>query len=275
MDTSPDGLLPIGRFAERSRLSLKALRLYDRLGLLTPARTDPDSGYRCYHPDQLRTAHLVLLMRRIGMPLEQIQRILGADPALAAELVLDYWRSVEARMSMGRQSVEDLGRLLSQEEVPMEFVIETREIPPLTVLSVNQRVPIEQLPDYLRKTFDKLRQIAADAGVREAAPARAIFHGPVNPEADGPVEVCLPVEAHPRLTKGLVLRQLEGGTAAVTQISGDQCDFPAILDAYKAVAHWIHQQGHRASGPPREVYLQSPQPETGPEELIEIHWPYA
>lgn len=45
---SEDQLLSIGVFSRRSRLSLKALRLYDRLGLLTPACVDRDSGYRRY-----------------------------------------------------------------------------------------------------------------------------------------------------------------------------------------------------------------------------------
>ncbi len=41
-------LMTIGAFAERTRLSAKALRLYDRLGLLVPARVDRANGYRLY-----------------------------------------------------------------------------------------------------------------------------------------------------------------------------------------------------------------------------------
>ncbi len=47
-------LMTIGAFAERTRLSPKALRLYGQLGLLPPARTDPGSGYRFYSEDQVR-----------------------------------------------------------------------------------------------------------------------------------------------------------------------------------------------------------------------------
>jgi DNA-binding transcriptional MerR regulator len=38
--------MSIGEFALRSRLSRKALRLYEGLGLLSPARVDDVSGYR-------------------------------------------------------------------------------------------------------------------------------------------------------------------------------------------------------------------------------------
>ena len=40
--------ISIGEFARRSRLSLKALRLYDELGVLVPSRVDEVSGYRYY-----------------------------------------------------------------------------------------------------------------------------------------------------------------------------------------------------------------------------------
>ena len=60
MDPGPrvQDLLPIGRFAQLARLSPKALRLYGDLGLLTPAHTDPDFGYRYYRQEQLGQARL-------------------------------------------------------------------------------------------------------------------------------------------------------------------------------------------------------------------------
>ena len=41
-------LLSIGEFARRARLTPKALRIYDQLGLLSPTVTDPATGYRRY-----------------------------------------------------------------------------------------------------------------------------------------------------------------------------------------------------------------------------------
>jgi DNA-binding transcriptional MerR regulator len=74
MPDAPE-LVPIGRFATASRLSLKALRIYDRLGLLRPAHVDAESGYRYYRTDQLRAARLVALLRRLDMPLDVIKRV--------------------------------------------------------------------------------------------------------------------------------------------------------------------------------------------------------
>ncbi|MFG2426114.1 MerR family transcriptional regulator [Streptomyces sp. NPDC048448] len=90
------GLLTIGAFAKASRLSPKALRLYDELGLLTPARVDPATGYRLYAPEQLEQARLVAWLRRLGMPLARIQHIHRMDAAAAAQEVRTFWAQVEA-----------------------------------------------------------------------------------------------------------------------------------------------------------------------------------
>ncbi len=89
-------LLGIGAFARASRLSAKALRLYDELGLLTPARVDPASGYRFYAPGQLERARLVAWLRRLGMPLARIREVCELDAAAAAREVGAFWSRVEA-----------------------------------------------------------------------------------------------------------------------------------------------------------------------------------
>jgi protein phosphatase len=89
-------LLTIGTFAKASRLSPKALRLYDELGLLTPARVDPVTGYRLYTPAQLEQARLVAWLRRLGMPLARIQRVRTLEAGPAAEEIRAFWAQVEA-----------------------------------------------------------------------------------------------------------------------------------------------------------------------------------
>ncbi|MFI1500624.1 MerR family transcriptional regulator [Streptomyces platensis] len=89
-------LLTIGAFARASRLSPKALRLYDELGLLPPAHVDPHSGYRHYAPAQLERARLVAWLRRLGMPLARIREVCELAPDAAAVAVAAYWAQVEA-----------------------------------------------------------------------------------------------------------------------------------------------------------------------------------
>lgn len=88
--------LTIGAFAKASRLSPKALRLYDELGLLTPARVDPLTGYRHYAPAQLERARLVAWLRRLGMPLARIREVCALDAPAAAREIRAYWARTEA-----------------------------------------------------------------------------------------------------------------------------------------------------------------------------------
>jgi PPM family protein phosphatase len=91
------GLLTIGAFARAARLSPRALRLYDELGLLRPAAVDGESGYRFYDPAQLERARLIAWLRRLDMPLALIRHVCELDPQSAAEQVAGYWDHVLAQ----------------------------------------------------------------------------------------------------------------------------------------------------------------------------------
>lgn len=73
--------------ASRLGISIKALRLYEQRGLITPARTA--AGWRAYGPDEMGRAAAIALLRALGFGLAQIARVLkgdpqGLEPALAA-----------------------------------------------------------------------------------------------------------------------------------------------------------------------------------------------
>ncbi|WP_028925483.1 MerR family transcriptional regulator [Pseudonocardia acaciae] len=113
------GLLTIGAFARASRLSPKALRRYDELGLLRPAHVDPHNGYRRYAPEQVEHARLVAWLRRLGMPLARIKVVCALPPARAADEVAAYWREVEADTEARRELAEFLVHHLSGKDEPM------------------------------------------------------------------------------------------------------------------------------------------------------------
>ncbi|MGX9890592.1 MerR family transcriptional regulator [Streptomyces sp. NPDC002276] len=95
-------MLTIGAFARACRLSPKALRLYDELELLRPARVDPDTGYRYYAVEQLERARLVAWLRRLGMPLASIREVCALEPAAAAREIRAFWARVEAETAERR-----------------------------------------------------------------------------------------------------------------------------------------------------------------------------
>ncbi len=107
-------LLTIGEFARLSRLSPKALRLYDELGLLRPCRVDEWSGYRYYAPSQLEQARLVGWLRRLGLPLAQIGAVVESPPAEAAGSVAAFLRVTEADFAERQRLAQFLISYLSE-----------------------------------------------------------------------------------------------------------------------------------------------------------------
>lgn len=65
-------LFRIGEVARLFHLSVSTLRHYERLGLVTPERVDPDTGYRYYSAQQFEALNTVRYLRALDMPLEEI-----------------------------------------------------------------------------------------------------------------------------------------------------------------------------------------------------------
>ena len=143
-------LMTIGAFAERTRLSAKALRLYDRLGLVRPARTDPASGYRFYREDQVDGARLVALLRRLGMPLPVIADVVGKPPGEAAEAIGGYWAQIESATAERRVLVSYIQARLNGGDMA-RYDIQTRTIPGRTLVAITRHVHADEAGPLLQR----------------------------------------------------------------------------------------------------------------------------
>ena len=66
----------IGEFSRIARVSTRLLRYYDGIGLFSPGRIDPATGYRFYLADQLAQLNRILALKGLGLSLEQVARML-------------------------------------------------------------------------------------------------------------------------------------------------------------------------------------------------------
>ncbi|MEU1037287.1 MerR family transcriptional regulator [Streptomyces sp. NPDC005551] len=261
----PQELLTIGAFAARARLSPKALRLYDRLGLLAPAHVDGASGYRYYRADQAERARLVALLRRLDMPLARIAEVVEAEGALGAERLAAYWADAEERFASQRTLAEYLrGRLSGRgSEMYGKFVVETVEVPERVVLTQTRHTLADELPAWIGASLGRLEEGARLCGGVVAAPF-VVYHSEVSQESDGPVESCVPVgdgaaarewaERYGRAWETRV-RVEPARRLAYTRITKAQVAHPQILAAFEAVEAWMGEQGLGYAGPCREVYF--------------------
>jgi DNA-binding transcriptional MerR regulator len=128
-----DDLLTIGRFARLTGLSVGALRHYDELDLLRPARIDRFTSYRWYRRDQLETARTIVRMRDLEVPLETIRDLLATDdPAERRRLLREHRSRIEARTFRLQRVLHILGQLSSEDPNAVTTMPVPTEIDPAT-----------------------------------------------------------------------------------------------------------------------------------------------
>lgn len=140
----------------------------------------------------------------------------------------------------------------------MALEVSVKTVEPQPIMSVTCRLKVEQLDSHIRNTLERLYALAEAQGGVVSGPPFGIYHGPINHDDDGPIEVCLPVQGASAGADDIVVRELSGGTVAYVLLNGEQCDFPAVLEGYDTLYDWIRQNGYQPSEPPREIWLNQP-----------------
>ncbi|MCL4269349.1 MAG: MerR family transcriptional regulator [Anaerolineales bacterium] len=269
--TQPEELLSIGAFASLTRLSLKALRLYDQLNLLQPRWVDPQTGYRYYGEDQLKSARMIRNMREMDMPLATIRQVLAAladSPTQAEALASEYAELREQQAEQIRAQVTQFIQQIRQEQIPMSFEVNIKSIPTQQVLSMTHHIKASKLDETILETIEIFHGLLAEQRLEAASAPFGIFHGAINEQEDGPLEICMPVNGTVKGNGKIQVKQLQGGQAACVMTVGPETDFPVILGAYDTAADWIQKNGHEMAEPPREVWHSGP----GDNPKMEIVW---
>jgi DNA-binding transcriptional MerR regulator len=255
-------LMTIGDFAARTRLSAKALRLYDRLGLLRPAQTDPVSGYRRYSAEQVEAARLAGLLRRLGMPLSAIADVLAMTPAGAAEAIEAYWAGAEAETADRRALASYLQARLKGADMT-SYDIATRTMPARTVLSISRHLHASETGAFFGDAFARLRAAGPGLPGIEGCPY-LIFYGEVSEDSDGPLELCRPLASGAGRGSGpgsgagpdlpdAELRTEPAHDEAYIRLAMKDLGWPALLPAADALEAWTREQGRAVAGPLRQV----------------------
>ena len=97
-----EGYLRTAAFAALAGINKKTLHYYDEIGLFHPAYVN-EKGYRFYSPFQLDRLALIITLRDLGVPLQEIQEYLGKGNLSRLDQILTRQR-------------EELDRRISQLE---------------------------------------------------------------------------------------------------------------------------------------------------------------
>ena len=259
-------LMPIGRFSKMTRLSVKALRLYDETGLLIPAKVDDSSGYRYYEPSQANRAEAIRYLRAVDMPLADIAEVLESDDADARSILKRHHDFLVTRLADQERMIAYLERLIERSGV-MPYQVKVEQVEPREVASVRTTVTLKTVGSAIGEGFGSLMGRLSQSGAAPTGAPLVVYHDVIDEETDGDIEICLPVSGP---HQGLETSTIDGGPAAVTTHKGP---YSEVGQAYHTLSSWVSEHGHEFAGPPREIYLNDPTEVDEADILTRVEWP--
>ena len=250
-------MFKIGEFSRLSRVSVRMLRHYDQLGLLTPSEIDPYTGYRYYSAEQLPRLNRIIALRDLGFSLEQIAGMLEED--LSTDQLLGMLKlkraEVVGQMQLEQQRLARLEvriRQMSNSPTYAAYDVIIRDIEPELVATYREGAADD---DRLQQMFDQVETYVAQFdGARADKPPLSIYYDEEYREKDMDVEVAVPLKYAIPENELIRVRQTPRlSTVACVVHVGEYSD---IYQAYNALLAWIEANNYRMIGPIREVYLR-------------------
>jgi len=265
-------MFKIGDFSKLSKVTVKALRYYDEIGLLSPNYVDDLTGYRYYSAVQLPRLNRILAFKDLGFSLDQVARLLDEDIPPSEVRGMLRMKQMEIQRHLNEEQerltrVEIRLRQMEQEGKMSKYEVVIKQIESIKVASIR-----EVIPTYgdVGKLFEELYGYLGQQQVTPAGPPISIYHDPEYREKDVDIESAAPIGASINATSRIKVHELAGGCVASTIHRGP---YEAIGEAYNALMQWLETNKYRITGSPRELYLQGPMGVEPSSYVTEVQFP--
>lgn len=267
-------MFKIGDFSRLSQVPVKTLRYYDEIGLLKPNEVDRFTSYRYYTAGQLSRLNRILLLKDLGLSLEQIKRLLEDDLPPAQLRGMLKLRQAEIERAIEDEAarlarVAALITQIEQENVSMsQYDVVIKKVAPVRIASVRDVVANYGAQGEL---WNELEAYLAQHNVKPVAPCLTLDHNDSYKERDVDLEVCEVIDAALPVTDRVQVRELPAVELMACTVHHGP--FPQLNLGYQALGQWAETNGYRFVGPSREVYLQIGSSGADPSNVAEIQIP--
>ena len=248
-------MFKIGDFSKLSQVTVTALRLYDRLGLLKPARIDEFTGYRYYSAQQLPQLNRILAFKDLGFSLEQIAKLL--DEHLSPAEIRGMLRIKQAEL---QQLVEKEQARLSRVEVKLKQIEQENTMPDYEVV-LKKVEPIkvgairEILPNYasIGGLYDELLGYFKQQGVKAGYYCGGIWHDCEYKDSDVDGEAVISLDAEMIGNERIKIYELPAIEKMACLVHNGS--YNTINQAYNVLLSWIEANNYKVIDSNREVYI--------------------
>jgi DNA-binding transcriptional MerR regulator len=263
-------MLLISEFARAGNVTIRALRFYDEVGLLSPAHVVPGNGYRWYSPAQFAQLNQIQAFKDMGFSLQEIRELLQRRVPQELRAVLEERREVlrkRVRDEAGRlERIEARLSSISAGGPHSHLTIMLRTTPRQSVVSLREKLQNYDQVDELFTTLE--RRVAPRVLYDQRG---AIFHRCL--EGDGEIDCEALRLKHPvAAIRGLKVYESQRARVAFTYHYGSE---NSMRTTYQSMTGWIAAQGYELSATKREIYWPAPENKGQTSSLTEIQFPVA
>ncbi len=245
-------MFTIGDFSKLSRVTVKALRHYDKLGIFTPADVDRFTGYRYYTAAQLPRLNRILALKDLGFSLDEVATLLdgGLSPDEIRGMLKMKSVQLEEQLREGQERlgrVESRLRLIEQEETMSEYEVVVKQVEPIKIIGLRGIIPTYQEP---HKLWEGLKEYVSENDF--AGPCFTLYYDTEYKERDVDAEAAIPIKKEVPVGGDVKIRELPGVSVASTVVKGPYTNLHA---GHTATIKWIEENGYKIVGPDREIYI--------------------
>lgn len=245
-------MIKIGEFSQINKITVKTLRLYDKLGLLKPKFIDKFTGFRYYDSDQLLIVQKIISLKQIGFSLSEIASILEDGYDFLKKLEQKE-KEVDCEIEINKEKLSRIKSYISsiKKEKNMNYDVVLKELPEVTVAS--RRLIIK---DYsqLFLAAPKMGEMMKAQGLKCRVPEYCfnIYHDGEYKEKNIDVEICEAVVTAGKETKDLKFKTFAAVKAACILHKGP---YENLGQSYGILINWLKDNNYEAADFFRESYI--------------------
>lgn len=241
----------IGEFSKITNLSIKALRYYDKEGILNPAKREDENSYRLYGDENFKKASLIKKLRDLQFSISEIKDVLLiCQDDYDLSFILEQKKEIiEKEIYLKQELINKIEASINhsvKEKIIMNYEIQIKEIDEVKVAAIRYQGQYDECGEYMGKIFKAARGNAIgkafnlyyDEGFREVAD----------------IEVCVPVK-HNVDGDSITCKTLSRIKAITTIHKGS---YDSLGNAYKALFDYATENKIKVVASSREIYLKGP-----------------
>ncbi len=244
----------IGLFSKINKVTIKALRYYDEVGLLKPEFVDKSNGYRYYTSTQLPMLHKILALRQSGFSIEEIKEILNGRN------ILDIFENKKkALKNLIEQTSEQLTQITHyldnmKEDFSMSYEVVLKELPEVLVYSKRMVIPnYDAYFQIIPKIGEEITKANPTLKCRIPEYCFVIYHDNEYKEKDIDVEYCEAVTEVGKDTETIKFKKMDKVPIAACILH--KGPYKTLGNAYAYLFKWIEDNGYSVSQSSRESYI--------------------